>query len=84
VKTGKRQRVSHETNGTIVGGYCWSPDGKQIAYVWRRDRENETQAWEFFLMVMDADGRNSTVVLSEKSSRRTNDWYNPFGCPDWR
>jgi RNA polymerase sigma factor (sigma-70 family) len=83
VKTGERERVSHETNGTIVGGYCWSPDGMKIAYVWRRDRDNENQTWETFLMVMDADGRNSAVVLSEKSSR-TDAWYNPFGCPHWR
>ncbi|HEY7313766.1 MAG TPA: sigma-70 family RNA polymerase sigma factor [Gemmataceae bacterium] len=83
VKTGKRQRASQETNGQFVGGYCWSPDGKKIAYVWRRDREHENEAWETFLMVMDADGQNSRVVLAEKSSR-TEHWYNPFGCPDWR
>jgi RNA polymerase sigma factor (sigma-70 family) len=83
VETKKRRRISQETNGQFVGGYCWSPDGKKIAYVWRRDRDNENQGWETFLMVMDADGQNSSVVLSEKSSR-TNNWYNPFGCPDWR
>lgn len=83
VKTGKRKRVSQETNGQFVGGCCWSPDGRKIAYVWRRDRDNENQAWETFLMVMDADGQNSTVVLSEKSSL-TDHWYNPFGSPDWR
>jgi RNA polymerase sigma factor (sigma-70 family) len=84
VKTGKRRRVSQETNGQFVGGFCWSPDGKKIAYTWRRNRENKNQAWETFLMVMDADGQNSKVVLSEKSSRTDDDWYNPFGCPHWR
>jgi RNA polymerase sigma factor (sigma-70 family) len=83
VETKKRRRVSQETNGQFVGACCWSPDGKKIAYVWRRDRDNENQGWETFLMVMDADGQNSRVVLSEKSSR-TNNWCNPFGCPDWR
>jgi RNA polymerase sigma factor (sigma-70 family) len=83
VKTGKRRRVSQETNGQFVGGYCWSPDGKKIAYIWRSDRDKENQAWETFLMVMDADGQNARVVLSEKSSH-TDHWYNPFGCPDWR
>jgi RNA polymerase sigma factor (sigma-70 family) len=82
VATRKRRRVSQETNGQFVGGYCWSPDGKKIAYVWRRDRDNENQAWETFLMVMDADGQNSTAVLSEKSSNKN--WYNPFGWLDWR
>jgi Tol biopolymer transport system component len=84
VKTRKRRRISQETDGEFVSGYCWSPDGKKIAYTWRRNRENKNQAWETFLMVMDADGQNSTVVLSEKSSRTDDDWYNPFGCPHWR
>jgi RNA polymerase sigma factor (sigma-70 family) len=83
VKTGQRKRVSQETNGQFVGGYCWSPDGKRIAYVWRKDRDNEDQAWETFLMVMGADGQNARVVLSEKSSH-TDHWYNPFGWPHWR
>jgi dipeptidyl aminopeptidase/acylaminoacyl peptidase len=84
VKTGKRKRVSPETNGAYVGGYCWSPDGKRIAYVWRKDRAHDNEAWETFLMVMDADGQNPAVVLSEKSSHTDADWYNPFGCPLWR
>jgi RNA polymerase sigma factor (sigma-70 family) len=83
VKTGRRRRVSQEKSGEFLSGYCWSPDGKKIAYVWRKDRDNEHQAWETFLMVMDADGRNPVAVLSEKSSRADH-WYNPFGCPHWR
>jgi RNA polymerase sigma factor (sigma-70 family) len=83
VKTGKRLRVSQETNGQFVGGYCWSPDGKKIAYIWRRDRDQDNQAWETFLMVMEANGQNARVVLSEKSSH-TDHWYNPFGSPDRR
>jgi RNA polymerase sigma factor (sigma-70 family) len=83
VKTGKRRRISQETNGQYVGGFCWSPDGKKIAYVWRKDRGNDNEAWETFLMVMDADGQNSRVVVTEKSSH-TDYWYNPFGCPQWR
>jgi Tol biopolymer transport system component len=84
VKTGKRRRVSQETNGAFVGVFCWSPDGKKIAYTWRRDRENENQPWETFLMVMDANGQNATVVLSEQSQVAEAAYYNPFGCPHWR
>jgi RNA polymerase sigma factor (sigma-70 family) len=84
VKTGRRQQVSRETNGQFVGGYCWSPDGKQIAYVWRGDRDHESEAWETFLMVMDANGQNTRVVLAEKSSHTDGHWYNPFGSPHWR
>jgi Tol biopolymer transport system component len=83
IKTGQRRRVSQETNGLFLGGYCWSPDGRRIAYVWRKDRNIDNEAWETFLMVMDADGQNAHVLLSEKSSR-TDHWYNPFGCPEWR
>ncbi len=80
VKSGERRRISRETNGTLVGGYCWSPDGKKIAYVWQRNPADGEKEYEFFLMVMDADGQNSTVVLSQKTSDR----YVPFGSPDWR
>jgi RNA polymerase sigma factor (sigma-70 family) len=56
-----------------IHGFCWSPDGKQIAYTWREihkekveegkadDRETESH-----LVVCDADGKNAKTVLSEK------------------
>jgi Tol biopolymer transport system component len=71
VAGGKPRQVSQELNGHLdILGYCWSPDGKRIAYVWNNSPEDrtETQETETFLMVVDADGRNPAAVLSEKST----------------
>lgn len=48
--------------------YCWSPDGKRIAYTWRRTNnegiaQEETEA---FLVVCDPDGKNEKTVVTEK------------------
>ena len=83
VAGGKPRQVSQELNGRFDPlGYCWSPDGKRIAYVWDNDPEDrkDGQESETFLMVLDADGRNSVTVLSEKTT---------FGgftirSPNWR
>lgn len=83
VAKGKPRQVSQELNGRFdTLGYCWSPDGKRIAYVWDNSPEERTegQETETFLMVADADGRNSVAVMSEKST---------FGAftvrsPNWR
>jgi RNA polymerase sigma factor (sigma-70 family) len=81
VEGGKPQQVSQEKNGEFLG-HCWSPDGKKIAYVWRQDRDAKSQERETFLMVMDADGKNSNVILSKKQTGKDN--YDPFSYPDWR
>ena len=52
-----------------VQGYCWSPDGRRIAYVWREkhppgtDARTETQS---HLTVCDPDGANQNTILTEK------------------
>ena len=81
------RQVSQEANGsflTDIGGFCWSPDGKKIAYVWSRDRDDENQEWETFLMVMDADGKNAKVVLSDKVTATANISYVAFARLQWR
>ena len=83
VAEGKPRRVSQELNGRFDAlGYCWSPDGKRIAYVWENSPEDRTegQETETFLMLVDADGRNPVTAVSEKST---------FGAftvrsPNWR
>jgi Tol biopolymer transport system component len=79
---GNSQQVSQESNGKFQGGFCWSPDGKKIAYVWQRDRDGESQEWETFLMVMHADGKNAKVVLTDKQTGRY--YYVAFLHPQWR
>src|SRR5207253_2052979 len=51
-----------------VQGYCWSPDGKRVAYAWQRTinagtTQEETEA---YLVVCDPDGRNEKTVVTEK------------------
>jgi Tol biopolymer transport system component len=80
---GKPRQVSQELNGNLdILGYCWSPDGKRVAYVWDNSPKDRAdgQESETSLMVVDADGRNASAVLSEKST---------FGgftlrSPNWR
>jgi RNA polymerase sigma factor (sigma-70 family) len=84
VDGGKPRQVSQESNGTFQeGGFCWSPDGKKIAYVWMRDRD-PGQGWETFLMVMDADGKNANVVLSDKLTTTNDLIATPFVHLQWR
>jgi Tol biopolymer transport system component len=64
VADGEPVRVSQELNGMLLG-HCWSPDGRRIAYVW--DNREEGDAREVFLMVVDGDGKNCTVLYSRKS-----------------
>jgi hypothetical protein len=51
-----------------VQGFCWAPDGKRIAYVWRErhppgtDPMTETQS---HVTVCDPDGANQRTVLTE-------------------
>jgi Tol biopolymer transport system component len=45
---------------------CWSPDNKQVAYCAIRVNEDRKDAGETRLIVVDADGKNATVVRAEK------------------
>jgi hypothetical protein len=68
VKSGKSLRVEGQPlNGEFMG-YCWSPDGKRIAYAWRQvlEKEDTKQETESNLIVADADGKNPVTIASEK------------------
>lgn len=77
---GKPVRVSQELNGYVAWhwrDYCWSPDGKRVAYVWHNgERDNDS---ETFLMVVNADGTNAEVVFSQKRPVGA-----CIGTPNWR
>jgi Tol biopolymer transport system component len=82
VEKGESRQVSQELNGQFTGGYCWSPDGKKIAYVWQGDRAEGSMELETFLMVMDVDGKDARAIRSEKLTSPQN--YVLILCPDWR
>lgn len=58
------------------GSYCWSPDGKRIAYIWTEvldgnpedvaDKDIESQ-----LVVCDPDGKNAKSIATEKGRLAT-------------
>jgi Tol biopolymer transport system component len=77
---GKIQQASQELNAELLG-YCWSPDSKRIAYVWRQKNPMPNGRTESFLMIVDADGKNPVTLLSEKSD---NQGMITLSSPDWR
>lgn len=71
-----------------IQGFCWSPDGKRIAYTWRQihaekaasDKVDERET-ESHLCICDADGKNHKTLLTEKG---TGQWMITMGGVDWR
>jgi RNA polymerase sigma factor (sigma-70 family) len=67
-------------NGELMG-YCWSPDGKRIAYTWRQTDAPAGQQTESYLVVADPDGSNAATIASERGDSRG---LITLGDPDWR
>ena len=69
--TGKVTPVADVPINGEVWSYCWSPDGKQIAFAWSEvlegkpedllDKEIESQ-----VVVCEPDGKNAKSIVSEK------------------
>jgi RNA polymerase sigma factor (sigma-70 family) len=86
VATGKAtpvEGVPQNTDGVV---FCWSPDGKKIAYVWREKHEGDPKdlamkETESHLVVCDPDGANAKTILTEKGPGQ---WVITLGAPDWR
>jgi RNA polymerase sigma factor (sigma-70 family) len=86
VATGKTSAVRDvPLNGFIVS-FCWSPDGKRIAYVWREIHEGQPaevfdKETESHLVVCDADGRNQKTLVSATGKGQ---WQITLVGVDWR
>jgi RNA polymerase sigma factor (sigma-70 family) len=95
LKARERRRLAGTPDNGQILGYCWSPDGKQLAYTWRQvhpgvplaentDNMNDAKLnteTESHLIVADADGRNARTVMSAKSNRATTI---TIGSVDWK
>jgi RNA polymerase sigma factor (sigma-70 family) len=95
LKAKKRQRLPGTPDNGLIMSYCWSPDGKQLAYTWKQvhpgvplaentDNMNDAKLnteTESHLIVADADGKNVRTLLSAKSNRAT---IITIGSVDWR
>jgi Tol biopolymer transport system component len=82
VATGKSSAVQDIPLEADVLGYCWSPDGKRIAYTWRkiRSKPGELKDDEWFLIVSDPDGKNQKTIATEKGQAK---WV-MMSNVDWR
>lgn len=87
VATGTVAKVQEvPLNAELSEGYCWSPDGKKIAYTWREKHEGKPadvidRETESHLIVCDPDGKNAKTVLSTKGKGQ---WNVMLGGVDWR
>lgn len=62
VKTGKAAEVSDTPLNGEIQSYCWSPDGKRIAYAWRevhvgKPEDVAKRETESFLVLCNPTGR---------------------------
>lgn len=73
VATGATTPVEGIPLDATVQSYCWSPDGKRVAYSWRlrSDAGSTQEEAETYLVVCDPDGRNEKTVLTEKHEAKT-------------
>ncbi|MBA4068096.1 MAG: hypothetical protein C0501_31225 [Isosphaera sp.] len=86
IPTGKAAAVGDTPLNGEIFGYCWSPDGKRIAYTWREVHEGKPEdvrakETESFLVVCDPDGKNQKTIASEKGQGQ---WILTIGHVDWR
>jgi len=87
IATGKTTRVGELPERALLCGFCWSPDGKQIAYAyawWEANKEAPARAPEeigSYVVVCDVDGTNPKAVVTRKIPPGTG--Y-PITGVDWR
>jgi Tol biopolymer transport system component len=92
MKTKKVEPLPDFPENGVARGVAWSPDGKQVAYTWDQLHEevlkrdtitvaSTTIDTEAFLVIADADGKNSRKIASAKSKYAMG---MIFGTIDWR
>jgi RNA polymerase sigma factor (sigma-70 family) len=81
LKDRKAVRVEEQPLEGFFEGFCWSPDGKRIAYILRKMPEAEGEETETILVVADADGKNPRTVARAKSEFRQ---ATTMSFVDWR
>jgi Tol biopolymer transport system component len=77
---GKPQALLPADSGELIeGSFCWSPDGKRIAFVDRISGTDEKSGITMRLVVIDAGGKNPVVLV------KSQDPIGDYLClPNWR
>jgi Tol biopolymer transport system component len=86
VASGKATPVPDTTVQGEILGFCWSPDGKKIAYSWREHHnvpanEAAEKETESRLVVCDSDGNNAKTILTANGNGES---AVTIKGPDWR
>ena len=85
IASGKSAPVEDIPLNGMISGYCWSPDGKRIAYTWievNQKREDvPDMEVESHLVVCDPDGKNPKTIATEKAKGQ---WQMTIAHVDWR
>jgi Tol biopolymer transport system component len=86
IETAKSTNVAVTLPDGTIGGLCWSPDGRQIAYTWQERHKGKAEELidketTSHLVVCDPDGRNRSTIAIEKAAGQ---WITTLGQVDWR
>jgi HEAT repeat protein len=92
VATGNAMPVEGVPLHAYLQEFCWSPDGKRIAYTWREIHASEGSDMhmavpparavptESFLVVCDPDGKHRSTIATAKGA---NEWTVTIGHLEW-
>ena len=79
--TGKFRQLTDE-NGALFRDPAFSPDGKNIVYAYKKERQNREVSEE--LWIMDSDGTNRRQLTTYPKEDKTAEWHNYHaGPPRW-
>ena len=81
LKTGKYRQITDEPAARF-NSPVFSPDGKQIVYVYKKDRMDREEFED--LWIMDADGSNRRRLTTYPADDKTSEWHSYHaGPPHW-
>lgn len=81
LKSGTYKQLTNE-NGAAFRDPSFSPDGKQIIYVYKKERTNREEYED--LWIMNADGTNRRRLTTYPKEDKTSQWHNYHaGPPRW-
>jgi Tol biopolymer transport system component len=86
IATGKAVQVADVPLNAMIEHFCWGPDGRRIAYVWRERHEGKPEEVNdketvTTVVVCDPDGKNQKTVATATGEGQ---WLITISGLDWR